>query len=182
MFIASAALHRPTYRRCSMKRYSEHNNSEFGANEPGVGVNFAPQLHHRNAPHQAPRWCTWVGMTDAGWESWGRLHVKPRVAACYYMSAVAANLTTIGVKLTGMTDFRPLYLYVCTYPFVGSFVIGALSNVALWRAGHSAPQTVSTLDCALGVTHPTNRFRGIFGARRGGCIPQQVLLLFVSFK
>lgn len=96
---------------------------------------MASEEQSQNAVHQAPRWCLWLGMTAAAWDGWGKMHVKPHVAACYYFSAVAATLTTASVQLTDMTDFRPLYLGVCTFPFVGFMVTNVLNNVVFWRHG-----------------------------------------------
>lgn len=94
---------------------------------------------------QAERWCLLLGMTTAAWDGWGRIHVKPHVAACYYFSSAAGILSATAWQLTGMTDFRALYLYVCTLPILGSTVIVALITLTFWRHG---PHVV---DSKLGI-------------------------------
>lgn len=70
-----------------------------------------------------------LGMTTAARQCWRKLHVNPLAAVCYFFSTKAGLRFSAIAILTGMREFRAVYLYVCTRTFLGASVLGILTDV-----------------------------------------------------
>lgn len=82
--VVGVALHPQTNSRCAIKGRAALRDGQYAADGLRVGMKLPANQGSGTAKQQdqAKRWCLWLGMTTAAWDGWGRIHVKPRVAAC----------------------------------------------------------------------------------------------------